>query len=132
MRETHPGITERVVTKKDITNQVLGEGRRLDRLRWTDRLFLEKRRQISVLTEVMSLVAEDLNGKSYALNLIDTPGHPDFLDQVITGLAFADGVAFCVDVIEGLTEVGKRLLSHVIQARLPIILVLTKFDRLVL
>jgi U5 small nuclear ribonucleoprotein component len=80
VRETHPGITEDIITKKAITNQVVGEGRRFDSLHWTDRLFLEKRRQMSVSTEVMSLVAEDLNHKSWALNLIDIPGHPDFLD----------------------------------------------------
>ena len=132
VKETHPTVIEQFVTSRDITNQVLGEGRRMDRLAWTDRLFLEKRRMISISTEVMSLIGEDLNGKSWALNLIDTPGHPDFLDQVIVGLSMADGVVFCVDVIEGLTEVGRRLLDEVIARKLEMVLMLTKLDRLIL
>ncbi|KAH0786323.1 hypothetical protein GPJ56_009709 [Histomonas meleagridis] len=132
VRETHPNIIEQAVTNRDVTNQILGEGRRIDRLGWTDRLFLEKRRRMSILTEVMSMVEEDLEGRQYALSLIDTPGHPDFLDQVICGLSIADGVIFCVDSIEGLTNVGKRLLNQVIEFNLPMVLVITKIDRLIL
>jgi hypothetical protein len=39
VRETHPGITEDVITKKDITNQVVGEGRRFDSLQGQDEYF---------------------------------------------------------------------------------------------
>ena len=132
VKETHPNVIEKFVTGRDVTNEVIGEGRRMDRLAWTDRLFLEKRRAMSILTEVMSLIGEDLNGKSWALNLIDTPGHPDFLDQVVTGLSMADGVVFCVDVMEGLTEVGRRLLEVVVERRLKMVLMFTKVDRFVL
>ena len=132
IKETHPGITEKVVSKKDITNQIFGEGRKLERLGWMDRTFMEKRRRISIMTEVMSLIGEDLEGRQWALNLIDTPGHPDFLDQVHVGLAMADGVVFCIDVIEGLTNVGKRLLNSVCDSKLPIVLVINKIDRLIL
>ena len=130
--ETHPGIIERVITKRDITNQILGEGRRLDRLRWMDRTFLEKRRELSIFTEVMSLVHETTNGEPVALNIIDTPGHPDFFGQVEVGLAMADGILFCVDVVEGLTHVATRLLQRCVATKLPIVLCLTKLDRLVL
>ena len=106
--ETHPKILEKMIIGKDVTNQILGEGRRIDSLRWTDRLFLEKRREISISTEVMSLVHETTNGEMVALNLIDTPGHPDFMDQVEVGLSMADGIVFCIDVIEGLTKVATR------------------------
>lgn len=132
VKETHPDIVEKELTKHDITNQVVGEGRRLDRLAWTDRLYLEKRRQLSITTEVMTLIEPDLDGKSYALNLIDTPGHPDFIGQVECGLDMADGVAFCVDIMEGLIGCGKRLLELVISRNLPIILVITKIDRAIL
>jgi len=132
VRETHPKINEVAVTKKDITNQVVGEGRRFDRLGWTDRTFLEQRRRVSIHTEVVTIVHETLDGKSIALNIIDTPGHVDFFDQVATGLALVDGVAFCVDIVEGLTDPGKRLLDAVVQQGLPIILIITKLDRLIL
>lgn len=130
--ETHPNILEKMIIGKDVTNQILGEGRRIDRLRWTDRLFLEKRRELSISTEVMSLVHETTNGEMVALNLIDTPGHPDFMDQVEVGLSMADGIVFCIDVVEGLTKVSTRLLIRCIGTGLPIILCLTKIDRLIL
>lgn len=130
--ETHPGIIEDVIIRRDVTNQILGEGRRFDQLRWTDRLFLEKRRNMSISTEVMSLVHETTNETLVALNIIDTPGHPDFLDQVQVGLAMADGIVFCMDVVEGLTKIGTRLLVQCINTHLPIVLCLTKLDRLIL
>ena len=132
VKETHPGIVEEQLTRRDVTNQVLGEGRRLDRLGWTDRLYLEKRRQMSVSTEVVTLAETDLNNKTYALNIIDTPGHPDFMDQVSAGLGLCDGVAFCVDIMEGVTGATKRLLSEVIRRKIPFFLVLTKIDRMIL
>ncbi|OHS92889.1 elongation factor Tu GTP binding domain [Tritrichomonas foetus] len=130
--ETHPGIIEKTVTRRDVTNQIIGEGRRLDRLRWMDRLFLEKRRELTIFTEVMALVHETTDGEPVAMNLIDTPGHPDFMDQVEVGLSMADGVVFCIDVVEGLTYVGQRLLQRVVNTKLPIALCVTKVDRLIL
>lgn len=132
VRETHPGIAEKLVTQKDITNQVLGTGRNIERLGWTDRLYLEKRRKMSILTDVVTLVDQNLDGQSVALNLIDTPGHPDFVDQVITGMSMADGIAFVVDAVEGVTRVAQKLLLQVVLSEKPIILIITKIDRLIL
>ena len=73
-----------------------------------------------------------ITNNSSELNLIDTPGHPDFIGEVKSGLSLCDGVAFCVDCVEGLTEVGKRLLKTVAYAGLPVLLVITKIDRLIL
>jgi U5 small nuclear ribonucleoprotein component len=44
----------------------------------------------------------------------------------------ADGIAFCVDAVEGLTAIGKRLLASAVQSPLPIMLIVTKLDRLIL
>jgi translation elongation factor EF-G len=44
----------------------------------------------------------------------------------------ADGIAFCVDAVEGLTAIGKRLLASAVQSRLPIMLTVTKLDWLIL
>lgn len=132
LKETHPNIVKQELTKHDVTNQIIGEGRRLDRIGWTDRLYIEKRRQMSITTEVLTLVHQDINGKSFALNIIDTPGHPDFVGQVECGLSMADGVAFCVDIMEGMITTSKILLRSVVRQKLPIILVITKIDRAIL
>ena len=132
VKETHPNIVERELTKKDITNQVVGDGRRFDRLGWTDRLYLEKRRQMSISTEVVTLCHDTLEQKTYALNIVDTPGHPDLFDQVSCGLAMCDGVAFVVDIMEGLTGYGKKLLLEIMNRKFPFFLVLSKIDRMIL
>ena len=64
VKDTHPHIVEKF-TKRSTTNQVVGDGRRLDRLGWTDRLYLEKRRQMSISTEVVTLCHDSLEQKTY-------------------------------------------------------------------
>ena len=39
----------------------------------------------------MSLVLPTTKGKSYLVNLIDTPGHINFIDEVVAGIRVADG-----------------------------------------
>lgn len=49
----------------------------------------------------MSMVLPTTKGKSYLLNMIDTPGHINFLDEVAAAVRLVDGVILVVDVIEG-------------------------------
>ncbi|KAJ4959295.1 hypothetical protein NE237_026406 [Protea cynaroides] len=49
----------------------------------------------------MSLVLEDSNAKSYLCNIMDTPGHVDFSDEMTAALRLADGAVLIVDAAEG-------------------------------
>lgn len=65
-------------------------------------------------------------------NFIDTPGHPQFSDEVAVGMRLADSVLLVVDCIEGVTMFVTKFAQEAMRQRLPIVLFLNKLDRLVL
>lgn len=101
-------------------------------LRYTDSHLLERDRGISIKSAPLSLVLEGTKRKSYLLNLIDTPGHTNFQDEVAAACRLADGVVLVVDVVEGVMCNTTHIIRHCIRQNLPIVLVLNKIDRLVL
>lgn len=101
-------------------------------LRYTDSHLLERDRGISIKSAPLSLVLEGTKRKSYLLNLIDTPGHTNFQDEVAAACRLADGVVLVVDVVEGVMCNTVHIIRHCIRQRLPIVLVLNKIDRLIL
>lgn len=70
-------------------------------LRYTDTRLDEQERQISIKTVPMSLVLEDSAGKSFLCNIMDTPGHVNFSDEMTAALRLADGAVLVVDAVEG-------------------------------
>ena len=50
----------------------------------------------------MTMILENSKGKNYLLNVMDTPGHLNFSDEVSTSLRISDGIILVLDVIEGL------------------------------
>lgn len=101
-------------------------------LRYTDSHNLERDRGISIKSAPLSLVLEGSKQKSYLVNLIDTPGHTNFLDEVASACRLADGVILVVDVVEGVMCNTNQIIHHCIRQQLPIVLVLNKIDRLIL
>jgi 116 kDa U5 small nuclear ribonucleoprotein component len=89
-------------------------------------------REISMKASPISLILQDSRDKSYLINIIDTPGHPNFSDEASAGLALCDGVFIVVDAVEGVMINTEQLLRHALQSQLPVILVLNKIDRFVL
>lgn len=69
--------------------------------RYTDTHTLERERGISIKSMPMSLVMQNVKGKSYLLNVLDTPGHVNFVDEVTAAVRLVDGVVIVVDVVEG-------------------------------
>ncbi|RKO95870.1 P-loop containing nucleoside triphosphate hydrolase protein, partial [Caulochytrium protostelioides] len=79
----------------------------------------------------VSVVLEDMRSKSYVLNVIDTPGHTDFADEMVAGVRLADGAVLVVDVVEGVTLPTKRIITHLVSEGVPFIVVMNKLDRLI-
>ncbi|MEJ2865645.1 elongation factor G [Actinomycetospora flava] len=85
-----------------------------------------RRQQRSVAPAVASLVHRDVK-----INLVDTPGCPDFLAEVRAGLRAADAVLFVVgtaDAADGVAAPTSALLAECRRAGLPAMLVLSRLD----
>lgn len=101
-------------------------------IRYTDTHMLSRARGISIKSSPMSLVMQNSKGKSYLLNIIDTPGHVNFIDEVSSSARLTDGVVLVVDVVEGVMSNTETIIRMALQERQPIILVINKMDRLIL
>ncbi|KAJ1981745.1 U5 small nuclear ribonucleoprotein component [Dimargaris verticillata] len=100
--------------------------------RYTDTHTLEINRQMSVKCAPMTLVLPTSKGKSYALNIMDTPGHVDFIDEFAVSCQLVDGIVLVVDAVEGLMLNTERMIKYAVQERIPLTLVVNKVDRLII
>ena len=108
-------------------------GRKRDeQLRYTDVHVLERERGISLKAAPMSLVLQGTRGKSHVFNILDTPGHVNFVDEVAASFRLVDGVVLVVDVVEGVQINTEQIIKHAILEDLPLTLVINKMDRLIL
>ncbi|KAL1990330.1 hypothetical protein VTN49DRAFT_6169 [Thermomyces lanuginosus] len=108
-------------------------GRRRDeQLRYTDVHVLERERGLSIKAAPMTLLLQSTKGKSHLFNIIDTPGHVNFVDEVAAALRLVDGVVLVVDVVEGVQVNTENIIRYAVLEDLPMTLVINKMDRLIL
>jgi ribosomal protection tetracycline resistance protein len=90
----------------------------------TDSLPLEQRRRITIKSAVASFPIGDV-----AVNLIDTPGHPDFIAEVDRVLNVLDGVVLVISAVEGVQPQTRILMRSVQRLEIPALLFVNKIDR---
>ncbi|PVD31093.1 hypothetical protein C0Q70_10371 [Pomacea canaliculata] len=101
-------------------------------MRYTDILFTEQERGVSIKSTPVTLVLPDTKNKSFLINIFDTPGHVNFSDEVTAAYRLSDGVVVFVDAAEGVMLNTERLIKHALQERLALTLCINKIDRLIL
>ena len=72
-------------------------------------------RGVSIKAMPATLVLQDLRGKSFLVNLYDTPGHVNFSDEVSAAARVSDGVVVFVDAAEGVMLNTERIIKHAVQ-----------------
>lgn len=99
--------------------------------KYTDYFVIEQKRKLTHIMKNFNVLLEDKKGKSYGLNILDTPGHPDFFDEVKTAISMVDGVVIIIDVIEGITEHLKEIIKEIKFYEPDVMIVFNKIDRFI-
>ncbi|MFK4087031.1 GTP-binding protein [Kribbella sp. NPDC020789] len=114
-------LTERLLHAAGIIDHV---GRVDDGNTQTDSMDLERRRGITIRSAVVSFTLGDL-----PVNLIDTPGHSDFIAEVERALSVLDGAVLVVSAVEGVQAQTRLLMRTLTRLRIPTLLFVNKIDR---
>ncbi len=131
-KELNLGILAHVdAGKTTLTERLLYEAGAIDELgsvdagtTQTDSLTLERQRGITIRSAVASFA---LNGVH--VNLIDTPGHPDFIAEVERVLSVLDGAVLVLSGVEGVQPQTRILMRALQRLRIPTLLFVNKLDR---
>ena len=90
----------------------------------TDFLDLERERGITIRSAVVAFAIDGV-----AINLIDTPGHPDFIAEVERVLALLDGAVLVVSAVEGVQAQTRVLARALKRLSIPTVIFVNKIDR---
>jgi ribosomal protection tetracycline resistance protein len=90
----------------------------------TDSLALEQQRGITIKSAVVSFPIDDVT-----VNLIDTPGHPDFIAEVERVLSVLDGCVVVISAVEGVQPQTRILMRALERLEVPTLLFVNKIDR---
>jgi ribosomal protection tetracycline resistance protein len=114
-------LTERLLYAAGVIDVL---GRVDDGTTQTDSLALERQRGITIKSAVVSFAIDDVT-----VNLIDTPGHPDFIAEVERVLNVLDGAVLVISAVEGVQPQTRILMRALRRLRIPTLLFVNKIDR---
>ena len=91
----------------------------------TDSMELERQRGITIKSAVASF-----NVGSRKVNLLDTPGHPDFIAEVERALKILDLVVLVISAVEGIQPQTSILMKTLRRLKIPTLIFINKIDRM--
>ena len=90
----------------------------------SDFMDIERQRGISVATSVLAF-----NYQNKKINILDTPGHRDFVEDTFRTLTAVDSVIVVIDVAKGVEEQTEKLVEVCRMRKIPMIVFINKLDR---
>ncbi|AXO93673.1 tetracycline resistance protein [Bacillus anthracis] len=114
-------LTERILYETNVIKEV---GRVDSGSTQTDSMELERQRGITIKASVVSFFIDDVK-----VNVIDTPGHADFIAEVERSFHVLDGAILVISAVEGVQAQTKILMRILQKLNIPTILFVNKIDR---
>ncbi|MFM2563464.1 GTP-binding protein [Bacillus sp. GX] len=114
-------LTERILYETNVIKEI---GRVDSGNTQTDSMELERQRGITIKASVVSFCINDLK-----VNVIDTPGHADFIAEVERSFRVLDGTILVISAVEGVQAQTKILMRTLQKLNIPTILFVNKIDR---
>jgi ribosomal protection tetracycline resistance protein len=118
-------LTERLLYDAGVIDEI---GSVDDGTTQTDAGDLERRRGITIRSAVVSFPIGS-GPDAVTVNLIDTPGHPDFIAEVERVLGVLDGAVLVLSAVEGVQAQTRVLMRTLRRLRIPTLLFVNKIDR---
>ncbi len=114
-------LTERILYETNVIKEI---GRVDGGSTQTDSMELERQRGITIKASVVSFFIDDLK-----VNVIDTPGHADFIAEVERSFRVLDSAILVISAVEGVQAQTKILMRTLQKLNIPTILFVNKIDR---
>src|ERR1700727_2776579 len=111
-------LTERLLFAAGVIDEI---GSVDDGSTQTDSMALERQRGITLRSPVVSFTIGDVT-----VNLIDTPGHPDFIAEVERVLSVLDGAVLVISAVEGVQAQTRVLLRALARLHIPTLIFINK------
>ena len=114
-------LTERILFETNVIKEI---GRVDSGSTQTDSMELERQRGITIKASVVSFFIDDVK-----VNVIDTPGHADFIAEVERAFRVLDGAILVISAVEGVQAQTKILMRTLQKLNIPTVLFVNKIDR---